>query len=58
MGAIPQEPYRPFFALDELRRASEDANTPTETCGGADLYLRGGLEGIRTPDLGLDRAAC
>ena len=56
VGAIPGEEYRPFFVLG---LEHEHPDRSPETCGQSGQgVLSSGLEGIRTPDLGLDRAAC
>ena len=50
----PRPEFQPYLALME-------AATPTPATGGRRCHAEergGGLEGIRTPDLGLDRAAC
>jgi site-specific DNA recombinase len=55
VGAIPRGEYCPFFVLGINKHPGRTPQTCGETDRGA---LTCGLEGIRTPDLGLDRAAC
>ena len=50
----PRPEFQPYFVISQ-----ETTATPAEDEASLSTDVRwGGLEGIRTPDLGLDRAAC